>query len=248
MVLAACSGHSWPTANGDVLTARVTDQALRPKDVEIARAILRDRFSAVGFSGVDVRYDTGRRFVTIHFPEGEAPTIRDAQVLLHSAELRFRLVLGTIPYSATSAAVTDPSESTCRDGAAVTPDLPQQQVILPDKDKVFCYLLGPTILTGRNIGSANAVVNSSSGTWQVDTTFDNDDFVNKVAKEYVGKQISIVLDGVVQSAPSINQGITGRNVTITGNFSSDDAHELALVLRLGAIPLHLEFVSLKPPG
>ena len=37
---------------------------------------------------------------------------------------------------------------------------------------------------------------------------------------YVGKQVAIELDGVVQSAPEINPGITGRDVQITGDFSA----------------------------
>lgn len=139
----------------------------------------------------------------------------------------------------TTTTVPSTNLTTCQDGKAVTPDRPLQKVILPDKDKIYCYLLGPTIMTGRNVGKAEAVVNSSSGEWQVDVTFKNDDFVKKVAGPYVGKQVAIVLDGVVQSAPSINSGITGRNVTITGNFSSKEAHQLALVLRYGSLPVQL---------
>jgi preprotein translocase subunit SecD len=145
----------------------------------------------------------------------------------------------TVKGATTTTVPANASNTTCRDGEAVTPDRPAQQVILPDKDKVLCYLLGPTIMTGRNIGSASAVVNTSSGAWQVDVTFKNDDFVNLIASKYVNKQIAIVLDGVVQSAPTINSGITGRNVTITGNFSSKEAHQLALVLRYGSLPVQL---------
>jgi preprotein translocase subunit SecD len=145
----------------------------------------------------------------------------------------------TVKGATTTTVPANASNSTCRDGAAVTPDRPAQQVILPDKDKLYCYLLGPTILTGRNIGTATALVNTSSGAWQVDVHFKNNDFVNKVAQPNVGKQVAIVLDGVVQSAPTINQGITGQNVTITGNFSSKEAHQLALVLKYGSLPVQL---------
>jgi preprotein translocase subunit SecD len=144
----------------------------------------------------------------------------------------------TVKGATTTTVPANAQNSTCRDGAAVTPDRPAQQVILPDKDKIYCYLLGPTILTGRNIGSATAIVNQQ-GQWQVDVHFKNNDFVNKVASPNVGKQVAIVLDGIVQSAPKINQGITGQNVTITGNFSSKEAHQLALVLRYGSLPVQL---------
>jgi preprotein translocase subunit SecD len=252
-MLAACSGgssgpHASPAPDGAVVTARVTDQDLRPADVAIAREILRSRMAALGFSGSEVDYDTTRRLVIVHFPRGRTPSADLARLSVRTADLRFRLVNSVIPYSG-STAPGNGENTTCRGGAVVTPDRPARQVILADKDKTFCYLLGPTILTGRNIGSATAVVNSSSGAWQVDAHFTNNDFVTKVAAPNIGKQIAIVLDGVVQSAPTIQAGITGQDVTITGNFSSKDAHELALVLRYGALPFHLQFVSLTPgPG
>lgn len=145
----------------------------------------------------------------------------------------------TVKGAAPTTVATPPAD--CNNGSSppVTKDLPNQNVVLPDKDKLYCYYMGPTILTGRNIGKADAVVNTSSGAWQVDVTFKNNDFVSKIAGPYVNKQIAIVLDGVVQSAPTINAGITGRNVTITGNFTSKDAHQLALVLRYGSLPVQL---------
>jgi preprotein translocase subunit SecD len=150
----------------------------------------------------------------------------------------------TVRGATTTTTTTVPSKTAptdCNNGTSppVTPDLPNQNVILPDKDKTSCYLLGPTILTGRNIGKAEAIVNQTSAAWQVDVTFKNDDFVNKVAKPFVGKNVAIVLDGVVQSAPQIQPGITGRQVTITGNFSSKQAHQLALVLKYGSLPVQL---------
>ncbi|MDQ1381551.1 MAG: preprotein translocase subunit SecD [Actinomycetota bacterium] len=131
------------------------------------------------------------------------------------------------------------NDGTCQNGKAVTPDVADKQVVLPDAKKTACYLLGPTILTGRNVGTASATVNSTSAAWEVNVHFKNDDFVKKVAQPYVGKQVAIELDGVVQSAPNINQGITGQDVTISGNFSSKEAHQLALVLRYGSLPVQL---------
>ena len=60
------------------------------------------------------------------------------------------------------------------------------------------------------------------------------------------KEVAIELDGVVQSAPMIQPGITGRDVQITGQFTEDEAKDLALVLRYGALPVQLRFVSATP--
>jgi preprotein translocase subunit SecD len=139
----------------------------------------------------------------------------------------------------TTLPVATPQNSTCQDGKAVTPDLADKSVVLPDLRKTFCYVLGPTILTGRNVGTASAVVNSQNAEWEVNVHFKNNDFVTKVAQPYVGKQVAIELDGVVQSAPTIGQNITGQDITISGSFTDKEAHQLALVLRYGSLPVQL---------
>jgi len=113
-------------------------------------------------------------------------------------------------------------------------------VVVPDLRQNACYVLGPTVLTGRNISSAQARVNPQTAAWEVVVDFKNDDFVKKVAEPYVGKQVAIELDGVVQSAPQINAGITGRQVQITGDFSEKEAKALALALRYGSLPIQFE--------
>jgi preprotein translocase subunit SecD len=118
------------------------------------------------------------------------------------------------------------------------------QVVLPDKaDKhgkhQLCYVLGPTLLTGKNIGSAKKFLDQTNG-WQVNVGFKNDDFVKKIAGPYVNKNVAIVLDGIVQSAPNINPGITGRNVTISGTFSEKEAGDLALALKYGSLPIQFD--------
>lgn len=56
---------------------------------------------------------------------------------------------------------------------------------------------------------------------------------------HVNQQVAIVLDGVVKSAPTVNEPITGGNTSITGNFSTDEAKALATVLQTGALPVTL---------
>jgi SecD/SecF fusion protein len=52
----------------------------------------------------------------------------------------------------------------------------------------------------------------------------------------VGRKLAIVLDNVVNSAPVIHDKITGGRARITGNFNNQDAHDLKVVLRAGALP------------
>jgi preprotein translocase subunit SecD len=114
-----------------------------------------------------------------------------------------------------------------------------QQVVLPDRAREACYVLGPAIVTGKSVGSANAVYDTTQG-WVTNVKFKNNDFVDKIAGPYVNKQVAIELDGVVQSAPTINPGITGRDVQISGDFTQGEAKDLALVLRYGALPVQFD--------
>ena len=147
--------------------------------------------------------------------------------------LSFRAVLGEMPYRASTGASVAPGSSaasSCEGGRLVTApakQTPGAQVVLADVQKLSCYVLGPTLLTGRNVGSADAVSDPATGAWDVNVHFANDDFVQKVAKPYVDKQIAIELDGVVQSAPTINPGITGSDVTISGAFDEATARDVA---------------------
>jgi len=149
----------------------------------------------------------------------------------------------TKPGGSTTTTAPAKQPTSCENGALATPRekaTAGANVILPDRKHQLCYLLGPTLMTGRDIGSADAVINPTSATWQVNLTFKNDDFVNKVAKPYVNQDVAIELDNVVQSAPRINPGITGRDVQITGSFSESEARALALALRYGSLPVQFD--------
>lgn len=62
---------------------------------------------------------------------------------------------------------------------------------------------------------------------------------DEVSQKYLYKPLAVVLDGVVYSAPSIRGRISGGYCSITGNFSLDEAQNLSLVLKAGALPAEL---------
>jgi preprotein translocase subunit SecD len=132
--------------------------------------------------------------------------------------------------------------SRCRDNVTTREDdVADAEVVLPDKDpERGCYVLGPSALGGSSVRTARASYDTTAAGWVVNVEFRGDDFVTQVAQPYVGQQVAIVLDGVVQSAPVINEGITGRDVQISGSFSQGEAKDLALVLRYGALPVQFD--------
>ncbi len=129
--------------------------------------------------------------------------------------LEFRQVLATFPCPGVHTTTTAPITS------------PPPSVVRADSTTKTCYALGPSLMPGANVAGAQVDLSAFSGAWEVNVHFGNDDFVRKVATPYVGKQIAIVLDTVVQSAPTINAGITGRDVTISGEFDEATARRVA---------------------
>jgi preprotein translocase subunit SecD len=97
-------------------------------------------------------------------------------------------------------------------------------------------------MTGKDVKSADARFESGTG-WDVHLSFTGDGFTkfNQLAAKYYQKQVAIVLDGVVQSYPTIqSNNFTSNDVVISGNFKESEAKSLALVLRYGALPVALE--------
>ncbi len=74
------------------------------------------------------------------------------------------------------------------------------------------------------------------------------DIFAALTAENVGRHLAIVLDNTVYSAPVIKEPIPGGDVQITGNFSFEDAHELAIVLRSGALPAPVEIIEERTVG
>jgi preprotein translocase subunit SecD len=123
-------------------------------------------------------------------------------------------------------------------------DVADQPVVLPECDEkqereVARYELGPTALTGKALKSARAEFQSE---WLVSIEFTSEGGkqFDALAAQYVGRQVAIVLDSRVISAPVIQQANFGGKAVITGSGEQGEAKDLALVLKYGALPVQLE--------
>ncbi len=93
---------------------------------------------------------------------------------------------------------------------------------------------------------------SSTGTYEVDVTLNSEgaEIFDEVTKELAptNGRIAIVLDGVVESAPAVQEEISGGKVSITGNFSSEEAQSLKTVLDSGSLPVTLSYSESRVVG
>jgi preprotein translocase subunit SecD len=66
---------------------------------------------------------------------------------------------------------------------------------------------------------------------------------DKVTGENVGKRVAIILDNTVYSAPVVRERISGGKASITGGFTMEEAKDLAIVLRAGALPAPVKVIQ-----
>jgi preprotein translocase subunit SecD len=201
----------------------VLDQSIR---------IIRSRVDALGVAEPEISSQGDN--IIVQLP-GVKDSARALEVVGQTAELRFRPVLAPdAPPGPEGEAKITPREE----------DKPEAQVILPGtKDEQNArYVLGPSELTGRAVKDARAEVDPSTGEWKVAFTLTESGSkeFDALAARNLNKQVAIVLDGVVQSAPTIQQAKFEGSGEITGSFNEREAKDLALVLRFGALPVELK--------
>lgn len=104
---------------------------------------------------------------------------------------------------------------------------------------------GETVITGSDVETASARAGEDSmGNREYSVELNlNDSGKEKFAKateENVGKTISIIYDNNTISSPRVNEAITGGQAYITGNFTFEEADNLASTIRIGGLKLELE--------
>ena len=106
------------------------------------------------------------------------------------------------------------------------------------------------VMSGDNLIDAQPNFNSQSNEPGVSFTLDRlgAQKFGRTTTDNVGKRLAIVLDGKIISAPSINEPITGGSGIISGNFSFQEATDLSLLLRSGALPTPLNIVEERTVG
>lgn len=97
---------------------------------------------------------------------------------------------------------------------------------------------GKAPLDGGSVVDASPQYSQNGGSAEVDMVMNTNgsNVWARMTKANIGKSIAIVLDGVVYSAPTVQNEITGGRSAITGNFTITEATDLANVLKSGKLP------------
>ena len=109
---------------------------------------------------------------------------------------------------------------------------------------------GNTVLTGTDLKDAQAATNQQNGQNVVNLEF-SDEGAKKfgdLTLKNVGRTIAILLDGEVLTAPNVREPILGGRAEITGQKTLEEAQQLAVLLRSGALPVKVNIIETRTVG
>ena len=196
---------------------------IKTKSLELALEVIRNRIDQLGVKEPSVQQQ-GDDSIIVQLPGLKDPE-QARRVIAKAASLKFMLV--------------------AREGSIDNPD--RSQVVLQHevRDPITKDLLSSTpvllekqaLLTGKHVRDSR-VQFSQTGIASVGLVFDSEgkDIFSELTKKNIGRQLAIVLDGVVYSSPVIRSHIPNGEAVIEGSFPPEEASELAMVLRSGALP------------
>jgi preprotein translocase subunit SecD len=135
--------------------------------------------------------------------------------------------------------------------------LPDDYEILPYRDRdigqgetLFLVVRKAASITGQHLKNAQRSQDPFTGRAEVVFYLNTDgvSLFSRTTEANVGNQLAIVLDGVVRSAPNITERIDSESARITGSFTPEQAQDLALTLRSGALPAELRILEERSVG
>ncbi len=212
-------------------------QEIKKQATEQGLETIRNRIDEFGVSEPDIRIQ-GERRILVQLP-GIEDTQRAKELIGKTAQLEFKLLDeendlgnaldGNVPsgseilYQATEATEAEPQ-----------PYLVKEQ----------------TLLTGAHLTDARVQIDQQFNEPFVSIEFDRKGArtFERITGENVKRRLAIVLDDKVYSAPVIQERIPGGTARITGNFTTQEAHDLAIVLRAGALPAPVKIIEERTVG
>ncbi|MEW6117968.1 MAG: protein translocase subunit SecD [Nitrospirota bacterium] len=210
--------------------------------------IIRNRIDQFGVAEPIIHRQAGNEIV-VQLPGVKDPK-RAVEIIGKTAQLEFKIVDDESPVAAELPASILPGE--------------EQQLIerfkekIPENDEIQfqrvenketglvtkrpILLKKEALLTGDLLSEARVNIDQRFNEPQVSITFNSAGakIFEEVTAQNVKKRLAIILDNNVYSAPVIQERISGGNAQITGSFTMEEAKDLAIVLRAGALPAPLK--------
>ena len=248
-----------------VLQAKATDKKpVTAESIESLIAVLRSRVDQYGVAEPIIQKQGTDRVAL------DLPGVDDPQAALdligRTAVLEFRQVLGTSPsvpvkperknyetedsYKSAVSMYEEAKKNASEYVAKMKAQLPDAgELKVVNSVDGSGYLLGKLYVGGNQLTKAETTFDQL-GKAAVSISFNAEgaQLFDSATALNVGKQIAIVLDDTIISAPVVQQRISGGNAQITGKFTTEEANRLAIMLRAGALPVDVDVLENRSVG
>ncbi len=200
---------------------------------------IRNRIDQFGLAEPDIRKQEENR-VQVQLPGMDDPD-RAIEIVGQTAHLEFKLV------------DEDADVRRAEEDGVVPPGsrLYYQVTEGPDdtESKQPIVLKDDTLMSGEHITNAHTAFDERNNPY-VSLTFDSRgaSIFERITGENIQERLAIVLDGEVYSTPVIQERISGGRASITGQFTVQEAHDLSVVLRAGALPAPVHIMEERTVG
>lgn len=232
---------------------------IRKHAVDQSLEILRNRIDQFGVAEpVIIRQGTDE--IVVQLPGVKDPK-RAMKLLGETAQLEFKLVADTAGINLQEMIEEAKSSGQWADGEdrkklnrALQNRLPPDTEIYFEKDRdkqTGREIIRPLLLENQTLMTGDMVKNAQvriGGQFNepyvgIDMTARGGKIFAQVTEKNVNRQLAIVLDNVVRSAPSIREKIMGGSAQISGSFTHEEAADLAIILRVGALPAPVDIIQ-----
>ncbi len=237
--------------NSYALTLRA-NQVAQIRETTMTQSIetIERRINALGLTEpiIQQRGGANNNEILVQLP-GEGDPSRAKAVIQAGGQLELKLVEDPTTYPSQVAALAAHG-GVLPPGSEIVAGRNESRTATPDQGEVWYVLSRAPIVTGRDLRSATENRSAQNpGQWQIGFSLSPDASrrFGPFTEQNINRQMAIVLQHKVYSAPVIHGRIDDTGV-IEGNFSQDSAHDLALVLRAGALPASIKYLEERTVG
>lgn len=227
--------------------------AKEPLSEAMARAIeiIRNRIDQYGLAETQITRQ-GDKWILVQLP-GVANPQRAEELIGKTAQLQFRIVKNNVDaYQAAIEKLESLDKPFNEDGdldPSVKALLPDDVEIFRNKEGGYNVVSSEVKVTGADLDNAKLTMYGENGYPEVAFSFtaEGSKKFGQLTGANINKQLAIVLDNTIQSAPTVQSRIT-REGRISGTFTLDEAKQLTIVLKAGALPAPVKVIEKKTIG
>ncbi len=247
---------------GSQLTIQVKPTTAHPnisqQDIDAVQKVIENRINGLGVSEASIQ-SSGNNQILVQLPGVNDPQQAE-RVLGGTAQLEFReQKIGTEGKLRAEMLLLDEKKLEQKklkktgDKQAIA----DNQAAIEKQYAVISELFDKAVITGKHLKGANPQPTSAGSGWEVAIEFDGfgGDTFAKMTKNLAGtgRAIGVFLDNDPISIPTVSvqyaaTGIAGGKATITNNFTTETASDLAVQLRGGSLPVPVEIVENRTVG